>query len=188
MPYNIPFEAKKSLILKSVSLWKAPTVACFSGVCDNLSEILCAFLEEHFGRFKQLQSYMEYEVLSRSAFCSSHFIIIRLLTKKEVDECREAALKALLKTLELEKMPLFTQNTEFLGSEREKWLGRYQYKHRWPYPRSVSPESRAQSPPTPTPTSSFDEEMVVMAEVRAYFEVAYRVRSSLDYCSYALEH
>jgi hypothetical protein len=116
---------------------------------------------------------MEYKLLSRSAFCSSHFIIIRLLTKKEVDKCREAALKALLKTLELEKMPLFTQNTQFLGSEREKWLGRYQHKRRYPYPHSGQEERM----PMPIPTPPFDEEIVVMAEVRAYFEVAYRVCS-----------
>jgi vacuolar protein sorting-associated protein 1 len=129
--------------------------------------------------------------------------------------------------LELEKFPIFTQNTHYLESEGQKWLSRYSDVQRHPSRYHRPPLSRETdcepsfldqcSSPIRTPpseceieldipmahseyerkairalkeagygnvlvehlerlrTCEFQEELTVMARVRAYFQVAYKV-------------
>jgi vacuolar protein sorting-associated protein 1 len=176
------------------------------------------------------------------------------LTLKELSICKEEALRTVVKILELEKIPVFTQNTHYLESEGKKWLSRYSYAqrhssqyHKPPlrsftetetaspcdvaYPRVMQPCSppcpsspydkqadlepqillrnynRAMDTPAETssyertalnalnndgkygtvviedlatlPTCEFREELAVMARVRAYFQVAYKVSAGV---------
>jgi hypothetical protein len=161
------------LILKSTSLWKLPTESCFNSVFQSLFDVLEDLIREHFGRFERLEIYIRY-CLQQSCRTQQLNHYNSGLIEKEIDRCKEMAHKALLKTLELEKTPLFTQNRRYFDSERAEWLTRFQDKHRNtnnPDVWGLRSQSVSDSP------SSFDEEMTVMAEVRAYFEVAYRVRS-----------
>jgi len=157
------------LILKSTSLWKLPTESCFNSVFQSLFDVLEDLIREYFGRFERLEIYIRYCL--QQSFCTQQLNHSNSgLIEKEIDQCKETAHKALLKTLELEKTPLFTQNRRFFDSERAEWLTRFRDKHR-----------NTNYPPQP-----FDEEMTVMAEVRAYFEVAYRVRSPHHKLMYVL--
>lgn len=129
------------------------------------------------------------------------------------DDQIQTAELAVKTILELEKNPLFTQNTHYLDSCRQKWLTHYtEVRLRpWRYEiRSAGPEIEDDSPvfssgrtvegyPTPkdralsalaeigyknlsgadlirlAPPDRFSEELIVMADVRAYFQVSYKV-------------
>lgn len=49
----------------------------------------------------------------------------RDLTRAEFEACRKDALDALKCTVEEQQHPLYTQNYEYLGSERTKWRNRF---------------------------------------------------------------
>ena len=102
-------------------------------------------------------------------------IATRQLIFDEAEQCRELALKGLRKMLELEKTPLFTQNLQLFHSERTEWLRRYEYGYRWP--ASIPSFPTIPQFPAAADTSNVKDAMVVMADVRAFFEIAYRVRS-----------
>jgi hypothetical protein len=76
---------------------------------------------------------------------------------------------------------LFTQNIEFFISEKTKWLKRYEYAHQYPT-STLSFTMTASYDPPATP---FREPLILMAEMRAYFEVVYRVRYVLEQSRYA---
>lgn len=156
------------------------------------------------------------------------------LTLKEIDICKEEALRTVVKTLELEKFPIFTQNVDYLESEGKKWLSRYSDAQRHPsqyhkpppprdepesikleancefgWPRPTSPGVPMMETLSPSPsyeryerkviqalkeagygnvrvedlerlrTCEFQEELTVMARVRAYFQVAYKVSNGI---------
>jgi hypothetical protein len=71
-----------------------------------------------------------------------------------------------LKELGLEKRPYFTQNIHYLTSTRQNWLQRF----------IVTPSLR-ETPHT------FEQEFKLMADVRAYFQVAYKVCLALHHYS-----
>jgi hypothetical protein len=168
----------------STSLWDDPTLACFDGIFDHLSIILSDFIDFHFGRFKELERYMRYDDLF------AHFLTtwlmnlsFRQLIVKEAEQRKELAFKAVQKALELEKTPLFTQNLQVFDFEKTEWLRRYEYIHENPHDSYSGRGSYCSNcsgycrPVTPTRSTEFREPLEVMADVRAYFEVAYRVCS-----------
>jgi hypothetical protein len=78
-------------------------------------------------------------------------------------------LRTLGKILELEKTPLFTQNTNFLTAETERWLSIYNpVEVPYHYRQILSHNHNA-----------VDDAILVMAKVRAYFQVAHNVSSGL---------
>lgn len=150
---------------------------------------------------------------------------------------RDSALKVVHVVLNLEKYPLFTQNTHYLSSEREIWLAKY--KDALAHSANFSKSSREPSPcPSMSelglegevprlraypevnsrpvtnldlalyylraaglhnlsksdltrlkqaPPVAYEEELIVMADVRAYYEVAYKVHT-IHVCSSFLRH
>lgn len=148
---------------------------------------------------------------------------------------RDSALKVVHVVLNLEKYPLFTQNTHYLSSECETWLAKY--KNALEHSANFSKSSRENSPchamselaeeaphlrayrevnsrPATNldlalyylraaglhnlsksdltrlkqaPPVAYEEELIVMADVRAYYEVAYKVHT-IHVCSTFLRH
>jgi vacuolar protein sorting-associated protein 1 len=120
-------------------------------------------------------------------------------------ECKETAYQALLRVLELEDGPFLSQNGHYYESVRRKWLARYRSIRRSSsrylitssplsesLPRRVTPisaENRALQALSELgytdlqledlarlhPPDLFEEELTVMSDVRAYFQVAYKV-------------
>ncbi len=93
------------------------------------------------------------------------------------------ALVTLGKVVKLETSPVFTQVPHYL-MERSKWLERFRkvYKtprtysiHR-PGPSELRPSLVAADSYTVHETTEDEEALLVMAKVRAYFEMAYKVR------------
>lgn len=130
------------------------------------------------------------------------FIVTSDLTFEERNRCRDEAEMMLNKILALEGSPLFTQNVQFLEDREKHWRSRYmQHSSSSPVSSYGSPVYGAASldfplvqNPVPSPllhtfpklvydaaidgtqaTWGTDEEIKVMANVMAYFEVAHRV-------------
>jgi len=102
------------------------------------------------------------------------------------------------KLLQHESVPLYTQNVTHLLEQKSKWLQEYTNIHRrssqyfWRAPSSPShsyPSSRTPSPaglPVSPSLTSYDDELLVMATVTAYFEVA--SKRFVDHIPLAIEH
>ena len=109
--------------------------------------------------------------------------ISRSLVHLELDQCKENAQHAVESLLQLESQPLFTQNTHYLQSEEVKWLEHFKLIHfRGPilynighYP-SLQPVSPEEAKYFRVSWKEYEDELVVMAHVQAYFRVAYKVR------------
>jgi vacuolar protein sorting-associated protein 1 len=94
-------------------------------------------------------------------------ILTSSVTTNEISKCRVETIRTLEKILALESVPLFTQNTDFLKSERKKWLSHYtDIRASHNYNRRIDVEDQ------------FHNALTVMADVRAYFEVGYKVLPS----------
>ncbi|KZT03107.1 uncharacterized protein LAESUDRAFT_705284 [Laetiporus sulphureus 93-53] len=165
LPHNVPYESKTRLIKTFIEQWPAPAHSCF----DDISSVLYEFVDEkialHFGRFKALEQH------------------IAALIRTEAAERVKLALKAVRDVLEREKFPYMTQNGHYLESSRENWLAHYRTFRNRVYHVNYSShgeaaESRCESPISiaisSTPGDNYEDEIIVMADVRAYFQVAYK--------------
>jgi len=114
---------------------------------------------------------------------------------EEWSQCREETQMMLNKVLKMEGTPLFTQNHDLLEAEEKRWYSCYQHErlgyesipeqsvpvpqkrnalpvppliYNFPTPRSLHEEDISR-------TWSTNDEVRVMANVQAYFQVAYKV-------------
>lgn len=71
------------------------------------------------------------------------------------------------KVLALENIPLFTQNAEFLKTETTRWLTIY----------GSTRDAVYLQPNRSVASAEVDDTILVMAKVRAYFQIAYNVSS-----------
>jgi hypothetical protein len=139
----------------------------------------------HFGQFTQLENYIRYSNKSSQIFHSFTKGRPRTLTRVELEKCKDKALETLEKILTLETLPLFTQNTHQFQTESKAWFNRYNAARNGStrYPIGV----RLILPIAPrvvlTHTQSLEEnrdqfadELTLMANVRAYWQIAYQVR------------
>ncbi|KAG2148928.1 P-loop containing nucleoside triphosphate hydrolase protein [Suillus clintonianus] len=196
LPNNVPYQAKANLIAQFIKLWVAPSERCLVGVNDVLDQVINTLITIHFGRFKVLEGY------------------VGNLIRVQVDICKARAKEAVKTALNLETTPYYTQNTHYLQTLQEKWLAYYKvarHLDRSPYeaPRRIlnpnhyyeeSLESRALRalaeagyvgltvanlsrllPPEP-----YEKELIVMADVRAYYQVAYK--RVIDHIPLTIEH
>ncbi|EJC99984.1 uncharacterized protein FOMMEDRAFT_170072 [Fomitiporia mediterranea MF3/22] len=59
LPNNVPFDAKHALIDELTRQWDEPTSECFEEVYENLTTVIGHILHRHFGRFRKLNNHME---------------------------------------------------------------------------------------------------------------------------------
>ncbi|KAJ6552047.1 P-loop containing nucleoside triphosphate hydrolase protein [Mycena vulgaris] len=160
LPNHVPFSATQTLVLRFTSQWTAPSLSCFKAVVESSSQFLDRLMGTHFGQFTQLEDY------------------IRSLTRAELEACKDQALETLEKMLALEKLPLFTQNTHYLLLESSRWLARY---------TAARYNRRAYTVPQPmVEGEQFSDELTLMSNVRAYWQVAYQ--RVIDYVPLLIEH
>ncbi|EAU81635.1 hypothetical protein CC1G_02651 [Coprinopsis cinerea okayama7 len=110
LPSYIPFEATKYFILRHVSQWKVPALACFSRVAENLNRQIDELLEDsgNFGRFAELK------------------VLIKEIVSREEQACIQDTTVMLNKLYNIENsVPFFTQNTDAYGAERRAWYAEY---------------------------------------------------------------
>ncbi|THH10649.1 hypothetical protein EW146_g8308 [Bondarzewia mesenterica] len=186
LPGNIPFDASKDLIQSSVGLWRSPTETCFERAFLTFSDLVNALVVEHFQQFPQLER------------------CVRDLIARKLDEIRRTAFPEIVQTLRREDEPFWTQNDHYFKSAKAKWLILYQDARRnaWRYElllqvereaawsefRNPGAERRALDALAELgfaglsvsefqrlhPPDQFQDELHVMAGVRAYFQVAYK--------------
>jgi hypothetical protein len=141
---------------------------------------LDALIHEHFCQFPKAESYVRFVIKPVASINPN--CISRSRVHKELDRCKENAQNSVESLLQLESQPLFTQNTLYLQSEEAKWLGHFKFIHYrspqlytavCPPLRPVSPEEEGRFMLSWKP---YEDELVVMAHVQAYFRVAYKVR------------
>jgi len=154
---------------------------CFESTVSKASQLLDKLLQEHFGRYKELERLM------------------RTLTYKERDVHREETRKVLGKLLRRESDPLYTQNSEALQAEKRTWLAKYnQYPPAVPRPGSnldpwfypsyqvIHRFPKKTFPHIPDGNHSTQDELETMAGVQAYFQVAHK--RFIDYVPLTIEH
>jgi hypothetical protein len=101
----------------------------------------------------------------------------------ELDKIKASALQVVDKTLQLEHNPVYTQNTDFFASEKQKWSSYYtglrQRHFRYLInPRVIEPsesDDDTDNEMVRIAEDKFQQALSVMANVRAYFQVTYKV-------------
>ncbi|KZT20530.1 hypothetical protein NEOLEDRAFT_1122565 [Neolentinus lepideus HHB14362 ss-1] len=186
LPYNVPYDAKKALIRKFVILWAKPTNACMDGIWEILSETVTELLKSHFGQFKGLEAR-----IGQYAF-------------EILEEAKTSAVATVNACLNSEAGRFYTENIHYYSATRSKWLYHYHVLKRYPdwytgggagVPFSTKSEHIASATEQRAlqalrelgygqleredlkrlhPPDAFEDELIVMADVRAYFQVAYK--------------
>ncbi|KAF8198265.1 P-loop containing nucleoside triphosphate hydrolase protein [Mycena galopus ATCC 62051] len=171
LPNHVPFDATRTLVLKFTDKWRSASITCFSAVVEASADFLERLTVTHFSQFTRLEKY------------------IGTLIRAELEVCKDHALETLEKMLALEKLPLFTQNTHQFQTESKAWFTRYNtVRHHWSsYRLGVLPPN---TPLVPQALmyqgEEYAEELVLMANVRAYWQIAYQ--RIIDYVPLLIEH
>ncbi|KDQ18068.1 hypothetical protein BOTBODRAFT_63785 [Botryobasidium botryosum FD-172 SS1] len=197
LPGNVPYHAKAALIANITKMWNNPAHHCFNAVAGALEKLLRKMIDHKFNRFAALQAQMT------------------VLVSEVVKQQQVAALATLGLILQFEGPPLYTQNTHYNSAVRERWLTKYKHARRpkdSPLPSKVpsqggpgwvTPLSEAVQEALASltragfsvkeedlvrlePVDEYEEELGVMADVRAYFQVAYK--RVIDYIPLTIEH
>jgi hypothetical protein len=58
LPNHVPFKATTHFLELFTSLWREPSVECFSAIFENLSKTMSRLLKIHFIQFKQLHGHV----------------------------------------------------------------------------------------------------------------------------------
>ncbi|KAJ7242403.1 P-loop containing nucleoside triphosphate hydrolase protein [Mycena haematopus] len=169
LPNHVPFDATRTLVLRFTGQWRSASLACFAAVVEASKDFLDRLTTTHFGQFTQLERY------------------IRTLIHAALVSYKDQALETLEKMLALEKLPLFTQNTQF-QTETKAWFTRYNtVRHYWSnYHRTLPSNVTMAAQALMAQGEEYAEELVLMANVRAYWQIAYQ--RIIDYVPLLIEH
>jgi hypothetical protein len=99
----------------------------------------------------------------------------------ELDKIKEDALQAVDDILEMETIPIHTQNTDLFASETQKWRSFYTTVRQNASPATDTSESESnhdQDDLAEITDDKFQQALSVMVDVRSYFQVAYQVTFS----------
>ncbi|KAK0200177.1 P-loop containing nucleoside triphosphate hydrolase protein [Desarmillaria ectypa] len=162
LPGEVPLETTRRLIERFTKEWPDPSVRCFDTVYNTSSVYIQELVAQRFGQFKPLE------------------MRIRALVRAQMETCRSEALVILGKAVKLETSPVFTQVPHY-SMERSQWFKRFYRVYTSPNSYSIhqaSPDNTYLANTTlPFPareTTEDEEALLVMAKVRAYFELAYK--------------
>ncbi|KAH8117943.1 P-loop containing nucleoside triphosphate hydrolase protein [Phellopilus nigrolimitatus] len=171
LPYNVPFSAKVRLIEECFETWPSHFRACFDEVHDAYQSCLDNLLARHFQKFTN----------------GGLFDQVRNIVDSELALAKESALDRIDWLLKLENPP-FTLNDFYFSDYRERYLTSYRKQRQTdmcPNPESIRSalkylseirfkkirEEDLSKLDGPDP---FEQELMLMAEVSAYFRVAYK--------------
>ncbi|SJL16534.1 uncharacterized protein ARMOST_20060 [Armillaria ostoyae] len=177
LPGEVPLETTPNLINRFTKEWSNPSVECFNDVYRASSVYIQKLVTQHFGQFKLLETH------------------IGALVRSQMEIYKSETLVTLEKAVKLETSPVFTQVPHYL-MERSKWLERFRkvYKTSSTYAiHRPGPSDSALRPfivgaeyHTVRETTEDEEALLVMAKVRAYFEMAYK--RFIDNVPLTIEH
>ncbi|KAK0214372.1 P-loop containing nucleoside triphosphate hydrolase protein [Armillaria fumosa] len=163
LPGEVPLETTRKLIERFTKQWSNPSVECFEAVYDTSLAYIQTLVTQRFGQFKPLETH------------------VSTLVRAQMEMCKSEALVILSKAINLETSPIFTQVPQY-SMERSKWFRRLYRAYRDPHSYGLSV-----SMPSAVREATEDEEaLLVMAKVRAYFEIAYK--RFIDNIPLTIEH
>lgn len=158
LPRHVPFEATKVLVRRITKQWPQPAMTCFDQVYATTDSIAAKLVSDECKQFEKLERFV------------SEIVI------KELQDCREKALDAVRTLLDLETVPLFTQNEHYYLSCTDMWYQKYHYSR-----HQISPKLCLKCA-----VDEYEQELHLMASVRGYFQVAYK--RIIDYLPLMIEH
>ena len=160
-----------------------------------LDGVIRQLAKTHFGRFKVLHDLISYvvNIVVREGLTQTLlYFYHRDLIRPDVEKHKSRAFSAMKETLELEASPSYAQNEIDYLDLRDKWLAKYRYARRNPG-RAVENDSSVQRALQYLAQAGYtdldvddlarlsprdkqvDDELIVMADVRAYFTIACKV-------------
>ncbi|KAI0319289.1 P-loop containing nucleoside triphosphate hydrolase protein [Amylostereum chailletii] len=183
LPNNYPFIVKQSMIQSIVKEWRSPSRQLFEATQSILHKHITAIVEEQFGQFGKLKNRVV------------HIMTIHMR------QCMTETQRRISESLEEEDRP-FSRNTHYLSDYRDKFLTHYQSLRRQESHsfvdqldnrssredafsealnaamtsltqmgfHGVDPSSLARL----LPLDTMEPAIEIMADVRAYFQVAYK--------------
>ncbi|PBK68045.1 hypothetical protein ARMSODRAFT_292786 [Armillaria solidipes] len=163
LPGEVPLETTRKLIERFTKEWSNPSMECFDAVYESSAMYIQTLVTQRFGQFKPLETH------------------VSALVCAQMETCKSEALVIFGKAIKLETSPIFTQVPQY-SMERSKWFRRLYRAYRDPHTYGI-----AISMPSAVREATEDEEaLLVMAKVRAYFEIAYK--RFIDNVPLTIEH
>ncbi|KAI0327159.1 hypothetical protein GY45DRAFT_1309181 [Cubamyces sp. BRFM 1775] len=186
LPHHIPYEAKERLLGYSTEDWLSAARACFDLIARDLKECVLKELGEHFGRFPPLEQHARQMIVS----------LFEQHVQRSQDLLKNAAGR--------ESIPYGTQNMHYFETMRNRWLAEYKAVRnsngivRPSLPGNVYAGTRydirtereqaalramadlgitglvANDLYRLVSGNFYEDELLVMADVRAYFDIAYK--------------
>ncbi|KAL1743868.1 P-loop containing nucleoside triphosphate hydrolase protein [Schizophyllum fasciatum] len=162
LPGHIPFEATKVLIHRTTQHWVRPSTACFERVSEHTRRVVNGLIDSHFRQFTSLRETVREIVQNKS---------------KVVSAAAEKFVEAVV-ALDT-KEPLFTQNTTDLDAATNTWNSTLtQLNHNW----GQHALNRSDVNGVEETAVHNHDAIMLMARVRAYCEIASKVREAVRRC------
>ncbi|KAF9220694.1 hypothetical protein BS17DRAFT_739183 [Gyrodon lividus] len=210
LPGNVPYEAKTRLISQFISLWTAPAERCLTSINDVLDDIIQGLIKTKFGQFRILQDVIsglirgdveEYKSQAHNAIKKT----LELEFKPNYTQNTHYFESLRLKWLNTYKLgrrndyqflhPIPSEGNVTVVRESKQRRGHsilhavcsdalidaLHYLSLAGYKELSVGDLTRLLPPDP-----FEDELIVMADVRAYFHVAYK--RIIDYIPLKIEH
>ncbi|EJC99594.1 uncharacterized protein FOMMEDRAFT_148530 [Fomitiporia mediterranea MF3/22] len=173
LPFNVPYKVKVGYITECVTDWKFHARTCFEKVFHVYQEYLEHLVSKQFGGYSSGGLHER----------------VRSIVEDELERTKAITLARIDWLLELEEDP-FTLNEHYLSSCRDKYLKQY-YEQRQAEKGNSSADSeqiqsilaglarigkhcRAEDLARLNGPDEYEQELEMMAEVTAYFRVAYK--------------
>ncbi|KAG1745120.1 P-loop containing nucleoside triphosphate hydrolase protein [Suillus paluster] len=200
LPNNVPYQAKANLIAQFTKLWIAPSERCLATINDVLDEVITTLIGIHFGRFKVLEGYVGIQVdvckaraqeavktaldLETTPYYTQNTHYLQTLREKwlahyktSMEEGGEAEVFSYesiepTRAYAPSRVHSMTDTPQSIALRALADAG---------YPNLRVPDLARLLPP-----DSFEEELIVMADVRAYYHVAYK--RIIDHLPLTIEH
>jgi GTPase SAR1 family protein len=200
LPGNIPYEAKTRLIGQFTALWSTPAEKCLASINDVLDQLIQQLLDKHFGRFRFLQDLIsdlirpdikELKDSAQSAVKGTLALEISPIlaqNRRDYDDLRDKWLNRYRRARRnpgdrlipaqsppqtptgydsvFDSLPTFTRlEAPAVPSSQESNALNYLAQAGY---RGITVEDLVRL----TPRDNFEDELIVMADVRAYFTIA----------------
>ncbi|KAF8833902.1 hypothetical protein BDN67DRAFT_1006232 [Paxillus ammoniavirescens] len=200
LPNNIPYEAKTRLISQFTTLWTAPAERCLTTINEVLDDVIQGLIETYFGRFKVLQQLVseligadveEYKSRTRCAMKetleledrpnytqNTHYLLT--LREKWLNKYRLGRRNPSQYQLPSEPGGFDCASPQMQTYEVSNAL---HYLAQAGYSGLTADDLNRLRPYNP---DDFEDELIVMADVRAYFHVAYK--RIIDHIPLKIEH
>ncbi|KAF8839203.1 hypothetical protein BDN67DRAFT_906031 [Paxillus ammoniavirescens] len=201
LPKNIPYEAKIRLISQFTSLWTAPAERCLTAINEVLDDVIQGLIETHFRRFKVLQELVsdlirsdveEYKSRAHGAMKetlelefkpnytqNTHYL--QSLCEKWLSKYKLGRRNSTQHQLPAPPISVCTGPAVKTHRDSQAETDALEYLSRAGYSGlSVADLARL------LPPDAFEDELIVMADVRAYFHVAYK--RIIDHIPLKIEH